>query len=171
MSRSVCLALVVLMWSLTALTQQNQSSVTCPATEQAVREVEHQLWTAARNRDAAAIDKLTDDSFISTDDGGVRKGKKEVLIEIKKPEGNVHNETDEQAADVRLVFTNGVAILNFTKQWIDYDKKAGITFGGTSVMTRVFTCKNGEWKLVSFHETGIPNRTRLPVTDATAHLN
>jgi len=171
MIRPLYIALIILLSPLRALTQQTQSPFTCPTTEQAMREVEHQLWSAARSRDAAALDKLVDDSFISTDDGGVRKGKQELLGDIKKPEGNVHNDTDEQPADIRLVFTNGVAILNFTKHWTDYDKKAGISFGGTSVMTRVFTCKNGEWKLVSFHETGIPNRTRQPSTSAVDHLD
>ncbi len=133
------LVLVILFSSLNAPSQQSQSPATCSATEQTVREVEHKLWSAARSRDADALDKLIDDSFISTDDGGVRKGKQEVLSEMKKPEGHVHNETDEQPADIRLVFTNGVAILNFSKHWTDYDKKAGISFGGTSVMTRVFT--------------------------------
>jgi ketosteroid isomerase-like protein len=165
------LALVILFSSLNAPSQQSQSPATCPATEQTVREVEHKLWSAARSRDADALDQLIDDSFISTDDGGVRKGKQEVLREMKKPEGNIHNETDEEPADIRLVFTNGVAILNFSKHWTDYDKKAGISFGGTSVMTRVFTCKGGEWKLVSFHETGIPNRTRQPSASAIAHLD
>ena len=38
-------------------------------------------------------------------------------------------------------------------------------------MTRVFACKNGAWKMVSFHETGIPNQSRQPVTGAIAHLD
>lgn len=101
----------------------------------------------------------------------MRKGKQELLAGLKKPEGHVHNETDEQPTDVRLVFTNGVAILNFTKHWTDYDKTAGISFDGTSRMTRVFTCKNGGWKLVSFNETGIPDRTRQPVSSAIAYFD
>ncbi len=165
------LALLIWLSSLNALSQQNQSPVTCRTTEQAMREVERQLWSAARSRDVAALDKQIDDSFISTDDGGVRKGKQEFLGDFEKPEGNIHNETDEQPAEIRLVFTGSVAILNFTKHWTDYDKKAGISFGGTSVMTRVFTCKDGEWKLVAFHQTGIPNRSRQPVISAIAHLD
>jgi len=70
---------------------------------------------------------------------------------------------NEQSEDVRVVFTGGVAIVNFTKRWTDYDKKAGISWGGTSRMTRVLTCKNGGWKLVAWHETDIPNRNRKPV--------
>src|SRR5579862_1895652 len=99
------LALLISLSSLNALSQQNQSPVTCPATERAMREVERQLWSAARSRDVAALDKLIDDSFISTDDGGVRKRKQELLGDFKKPEGNIHNETDEQPAEIRLVFT------------------------------------------------------------------
>jgi hypothetical protein len=105
-----------------------------PATEQAVREVSHQLWAAFRSRDVATWDKLVEDSYISTDDGGVRKEKQDLLAELRKPEGNIHNDTDEQPEDIRVVFTDGVAIVNFTKHWTDYDKKAGISWGGTSRM-------------------------------------
>ncbi len=171
MIRPLHLALVVFLVSLYAFTQQDQFPVQCPATTQAVLEAAHQLWSTYNNRDAGAWDQLVDDSLISTDDAGVRKGKQELLDGLKKPEGHIHNDTDEQPGDVRLVFTNGVAILNFTKHWIDYDKTAGISFDGTSIMTRVFTCKNGGWKLVSFHETGIPNKTRQPVTSVIAHFD
>jgi hypothetical protein len=75
----------VLSSSLHALAQQSQPSIECPATEQAVREVSHQIWAAVRSRDVAAWDKLADDSFISTDDGGVRKRKQECLAELRKP--------------------------------------------------------------------------------------
>jgi ketosteroid isomerase-like protein len=152
----------VLLSSLHAFAQQNQPSITCPATEQAVSDVSHQIWAAVRSRDAAAWDKLADDSFISTDDGGVRKGKQECLAELTKPEGNIHTDADEQPEDVRVVFTGGVAIENETKHWTDFDKKAGISWGGTSRMTRVLTCKNGEWKVVAYQETDIPNRNRKP---------
>jgi ketosteroid isomerase-like protein len=169
--RPLYLGLAALLCSVPALAQQNQSPVSCRATEQEVLDVAHQLWSAVRNRDVAAYDKLVDDDFISTDDGAVRKGKKEILAGLRQPEGNIHNETDEQPADIRLVFTDGVAILNFSKHWTDYDKAAGISFGGSSVITRVFTCKNGEWKLISFHETGISNRDRQPSTSAMSHLD
>jgi ketosteroid isomerase-like protein len=152
----------VLLSSLHAIAQQNQPSITCPATEQAVREVSHQIWAAVRSRDVAAWDKLADDSFISTDDGGVRKRKQECLAELSKPEGNIHTDSDEQPEDVRVVFTGDVAIENQTKHWTDYDKEAGISWGATSRTTRVFTCKNGEWRLVAFQETDIPNKQRNP---------
>jgi ketosteroid isomerase-like protein len=122
----------------------------------------HQIWAAVRSRDVAAWDKLADDSFISTDDGGARKGKQESLAELKKPEGTIHTDNDEQPEDVRVVFTGGVAIVNQTKHWTDYDKKTGINWGATSRTTRVLTCKNGEWRLVAFHETDIPNKHRKP---------
>src|SRR5271156_3346994 len=93
--RSFSIAFVLLS-SLHAFAQQNQPSITCPATEQAVREVSHQLWAAFRSRDVAAWDKLVDDSYISIDDGGVRKEKQDLLAELRKPEGNIHN--DRRAA-------------------------------------------------------------------------
>jgi ketosteroid isomerase-like protein len=152
----------VLLSPLPAFAQQNQPSITCPATEQAVREVSQQLWAVYRSRDVARDDNLVDDSFISTDDGGVRKGKQDVLAELRKPEGNIHTDTDEQPEDFRVVFTGGVAIVNYTKHWTDYDKKTGISWGATSRSTRVLTRKNGEWKLVALQETDIPNKNRKP---------
>src|SRR5580698_11218948 len=101
MTRLVCLAFVMLLSSLHAFAQQNQPSIECPATEQAVREVSHQIWAAVRSRDVAAWDKLADDSFISTDDGGVRKRKQECLAELRKAEGNIRTDTDEQPGDVQ----------------------------------------------------------------------
>jgi len=111
----------VLLSSLHAFAQQNQSPVTCTVTEQAVRDASHQIWAAYRDRDVATYDRLVDDSYISTDDSGVRKGKKDVLADLRKPEGNIHTDTDEQPEDVRVVFTGGVAIVNQTKHWTDYD--------------------------------------------------
>jgi ketosteroid isomerase-like protein len=111
----------VLLSSLHSFAQQNQSPVTCTATEQAVRDTSHQIWAAYRDRDVATYDRLVDDSYISTDDSGVRKGKKDVLADLRKPEGNIHTDTDEQPEDVRVVFTGGVAIVNQTKHWTDYD--------------------------------------------------
>ena len=156
---------LVLLSSLHAFAQ-NQPSITCPPTEQAVREVSHQLWVAGRNRDAAAWGKLVDDGYISTDDAGVRKGKQDLLVDLRKPEGNVHTDTDEQPQDVRIIFAGGVAIVNQTKQWTDYDKNVGISWGATSRTTRVLTCENGEWRLVALQETSIPNRNRKPAAVA-----
>jgi ketosteroid isomerase-like protein len=161
----------ILLSSLHAFAQQDQSSITCPATEQAVREVSHQIWAAVRDRDVATWNKLADDSFISTDDGGVRKGKQECLAELRKPEGNIHTDTDEQPEDVRVVFTGGVAIVNQTKRWTDHDKKTGISWGATSRTTRVLTCKNGEWRLVALQETDIPNKLRKPSAIASDLLD
>jgi hypothetical protein len=162
---------LVLFSSPPLLGQQKQSPTNCVANEQAVLKVEHQLWAAPRTRDVATLDKLTDDGFISTDDNGRVRGKKEVLAGFRQPEGSFHNETDEQPANVRLAFTNGVAILNFTKHGTEFDKEAGVTVELTSVITRVFTCKGGEWKSIASHETGIPNKNRRPAQQASDHLD
>jgi hypothetical protein len=171
MNRLVYLALFALLSPVSGFAKQHPSSTTCPVTEKAILDVEHQLWAAPRNRDVAALDQLLDDSFISVDDGGVRTGKQQALARFRQPEGYMHNETDEKPDDVRLVFTNGVAILSFTKHWTDYDKLAGTTVGATSVMTRVFTCKSGEWKDVALHETSLPNKNRQPYQGALGHLD
>ena len=161
-TRSLSIVFVALLSCLRLFAQQNQSQAACPATEQAMREVIHQTWAAFHNRAAATLDKLIDDDAITTDDGGTVVGKKETLAAVKRPEGNIHNETDEEPKDSRVVFTSGVAIVNYSKHWMDYEKKVGIKWGATSRVTVVFTCKNGEWKRIAFQETDIPNKDRKP---------
>jgi hypothetical protein len=70
-----------------------------------------------------------------------------------------------------VIFTGGVAIVNQTKHWTDYDKKAGISWGATSRTTLVLTCKNGEWRLVAFQETDVPNKYRKPSAIASDLLD
>jgi len=101
----------------------------------------------------------------------VRKGKQDLLAGLRKPEGNIHTDIDEQPEDVRVVFTGGVAIVNQTKHWTDYDKKTGISWGATSRTTRVLTCKNGDWRLVAYQETDIPNKNRKPSAIASDLLD
>lgn len=90
---------------------------------------------------------------------------------VKKPEGNLHTETDAQPEDVRVVFTSGVAILNYTKRWTDYEKKMGTNWGATSRVTVVLACKNGEWRRVAFHETAVQKKDRQPYVSAIDDLD
>ena len=168
--RSLYVALSALL-ALPAFAQQNAAMVPCPATEKAVREVDHQIWAAYRNRDTTALDNLVSDDFIRSNDEGGREGKPGVLAGIKGPEGDVHNETDEQLNDFRVVFTNGVAILNFTRHVTESDKRAGVSWETTVRTTRVLTCTDGTWRMVVYHESVIPNMNRAPVAGSTAHFN
>ena len=160
----------ILLSSLGAPAQQNQSPITFLATEQAVREAERQIWAAFHNRNSAALEKLIDDDSISTDDGGTSHGKGELLAVIKRPEGNIHTEASEQPQDFRVVFTDGVAILNFTRHWTDYEKKMGIDWSATVRVTMVFACKNGGWNEVAFQETDMLNKDRKPFASAKDQL-
>ena len=156
----------VLMSSVHVSAQQDQPSLTCPATEPAVRDVEHRIWAGFHTRDLAALDKLINDDFISTDDGGTRRGKRERLAEIERPEGDIHTEASEQPEDFRVVFTSGIAILNFTRRWTDYEKKMGIDWGS---VVGVLACENGGWREVAFQETDMPNKNRKPLVGAGDH--
>jgi hypothetical protein len=148
-----------------------QVAPSCPATEQALRAVDHQLWLAFRNRDAAMLDKLLDDNFIGTNDGGEREEKSEVLAHIKAPQGNIHVEVDEQPGDFRVVSANGVVIFNVTRHWTDHDDKAGVSWGATSRTSFVLTCSSGVWKILAYQETGMPNKNREPSRSAIPHLD
>ena len=61
-----------------------------------------------------------------------------------------------------VVFTNGVAIANYTKHWTDYEKKAGVKWGANSRITLVLVCKDSLWKRIAFQETDIANKDRKP---------
>ena len=159
------------MLALPAFAQQNAAVVPCPATEKAVREVDHQIWAAYHNRDTTALDNLISDDYILSDDNGLREDKPAILAEIKGPEGDVHNATDEQNNDFRVVFTNGVAVLNFTRHFTESDKRAGVSWEATVRTTRVLTCTNGAWKAVVYHGSVIPNMNRAPVAGSIAHFN
>jgi hypothetical protein len=62
--RSLFIAFV-LMSSVHVSAQQDQPSLTCPATEPAVRDVEHRIWAAFHTRDLTALDELINDDSIS----------------------------------------------------------------------------------------------------------
>lgn len=158
-------------FAIRSFAQQGPASISCPATESAVREVDHQIWSAYKHRDVATLDRLIADDLIHTDDAGGRTDKRGVLAENKGPESDVHNETREKPDDFRVVFTNGVAILNFTRQWTDYDKKAGVSWSATVRTTRVLTCTDGSWKMVVYHETVIPNKNRTPLASASINVD
>jgi ketosteroid isomerase-like protein len=167
--RSLFVALLAML-ALPAFTQQNAALVSCPVTEKAVREVDHQIWAAYRSRDATALNNLVSDDLIRSNDEGMREDKQAVLAGRKSPEGDVHNETDEKINDFRVVFTNGVAILNFTRHETDSDKRVGVSWETTVRTTRVLTCTNGAWKMVVYHESVIPNVNRVPVSGSAAHF-
>jgi ketosteroid isomerase-like protein len=171
MTRPLFSAFALFLSSFHAFAQPNRSPAPCSATEQAVREVTHQLWAAYNNRDLATLEKLIDDDAIATDDGGTRKGKQEILAAARRPEGDIHKQTDEQPEDFRVMFTSGVAILNYTKHWTDYEEKMGINWGATSRITVVLACKNAKWRRMAFQETDIPNKDRKPSASAIDHLD
>lgn len=94
-----------------------------------------------------------------------------MIAELKKPEGYIHNETQEEPDDFSAVFTNGIAVVSYTKQWRDYAKRMGMSWGATVRITRVFACKDGNWKALVYHETDMPNKTRPAVKAELNHLN
>jgi hypothetical protein len=164
-------ALLFFLLEVPVLGQQNQSAYTCPATEQAMRAVTHEGWAAFRDRDVAKLDQLLDDNYLFIDDDGSRKTKPQMLAELKKPEGNLHDETGEEPSEFSATFTNGVAILSYIKTWTDYNKKMGISWGGTVRVTRVLACKNGKWKALVYQQTDIPNKSRQASSSEPDHLN
>jgi len=165
------LTFAVLLSAIQLFAQQNQASIKCPATEQAVREVGHQFWAGYKNRDVAALKALIDDDAIATDDAGKVTGKEELLAAAGRPEGNIHEETDEQPSDFRVVFSNQIAVLNYAKKSTNYEKEMGISWTAASRFTMVLVCKTGKWRIVAFQETTLPNRDRKPSVSAREHLD
>lgn len=53
-----------------------------------------------------------------------------------------------------------MAVMSFTKAFKITHQPTGASFGATARMTETFVCTGGEWKVVAFQETMVPNPAR-----------
>jgi hypothetical protein len=76
-------------------------------------------------------------------------------------------ESAEEPQDVRTLFVGNMAVMSFSKAFRIIHQPTGATFGATTRMTETFVCVDGEWKVVAFQETMVPNPAR-PVYKSAA---
>jgi hypothetical protein len=122
---------------------------------------------AYNHRDAAALDRLLDDRLIYVSESGNLLSKEEVLAPFRIPQGSMKLESAEEPQDVRTLFVGNMAGMSFSKAFRIIHQPTGATFGATTRMTETFVCVDGEWKVVAFQETMVPNPAR-PVYKSAA---
>jgi hypothetical protein len=165
LTRPIVVASALVSTSLVA--QGSSTPHSCAASEQALRAVAHDFWAAYNHRDAAALDKLLDDRLLYVTESGTLLSKAQVLAAFRVPEGSMKLESAEEPENLRTAFIDGVGVMSFTKAFKITHQPTGASFGTTARMTETFVCVGGEWKVVAFQETMVPNPAR-PVHKAAA---
>lgn len=132
----------------------------CKSSEQALRAVAHDYWSAYNRRDVAAIAKVLDDQLLFISESGNLSTKEQALAPFRRPNETMIFASAEQPTDVQVRFAGDIGILSFAKRWWFTHKPSGASFGTTSRMTEVFVCRSGEWKVLVFQETMVRNSNR-----------
>jgi ketosteroid isomerase-like protein len=153
------------------LAQGPSTSHSCAATEQALLAVAHDFWAAYNHRDVAALDKLLDDRLLFVGESGNVLSKAQFLAPFRVPEGSMKSASAEQPEDVRTLFADNTAFISFLRAWTITHQSSGASFGATSRMTETFICRGGEWKVIAFQETMVPNPARQVYRPAANYLD
>ncbi len=161
----------VLLLSTSLLAQAPPTSHSCAASEQALRAVAHDFWAAYNHRDAAALDKLLDDRLLYVSESGNLLSKAQVLAPFRVPQGSMKLESAEEPENVRAAFVDNMAVMSFTKAFKITHQPTGALFAATARMTETFVCAGGEWKVVAFQETMVPNPARPVCKSAVDHFD
>jgi hypothetical protein len=81
-------------------------------------------------------------------------------------------ESAEEPDNVRTTFVDGTGIMSFTKGFKITHQPTGASFAATVRMTETFVCAaGGEWKVVAFQETMVPNPARLVYQPAVEYFD
>jgi hypothetical protein len=153
------------------LAQGPSTSHSCAVSEQAIRVVAHNFWAAYNHRDTVALDELLDDRLLFVSESGTLLSKSQFLAPFRVPEGSMKSESAEEPENVRTAFVDNMAFMSFTKAWKITHQPSGASFGATSRMMESFVCAGGEWKVVAFQETMVPNLARQVYPPAVGHFD
>jgi hypothetical protein len=166
---------IVVAAALFAATSQSEeapsSRASCAASDQAIRIAAHELWAAYNGRDGAAMAELLDDRLVWISESGSLLSKAQVLAPFRVPQGSMKLESAEEPENIRTTFVDTMAIMSFSKAFKLTHQPTGASFGATARMTETFICSGGEWKLVAFQETMIPNPARQVYKPAIEHFD
>ena len=165
------ITVAVLLVPTSLLAQGSSTSASCAATDQSLRTVVHDFWAAYNRRDVAALDKLFDPRLVYVSESGALLSKAQVLAPFHAPQGTMKLESAEEPQDVRAVFVDDMAIMSFTKAFKITHQPTGVSFGATVRMTETFVCTGGEWKVIAFQETMVPNPAREVHKQAADHFD
>jgi ketosteroid isomerase-like protein len=150
MSRRLMPFMLVLMLASLA---HAQSAATAPAAEELTRLLKEFLDGASRN-DVAAHDRFWADDLIYTRSSGVRTGKAEILENARSgPTATAAEPTEYSAEDIRIQQYGDTAVVAF--------RLVGRTGGAQPVVgyflnTGTFVKRDGEWRVVAWQSTRVP---------------
>lgn len=151
--------------------QRLDASRSCSATENAVRAVAQDYWAAYNRRDTAALNRILDDRLLHVNESGALLSKAQVVAPFRVPQGTMKLASAEMPENVRIMFVDDVAIMSFTKSFTVTHQPTGASFGSRVRMTETFACIGGEWKVVAFQETMVPNPARQVYKPALQYLD
>jgi Domain of unknown function (DUF4440) len=141
----------------------------CASQEQALRAVAHDFWLGYNERDTVLLAKVLDDQLLLVPAAGVVTTKPQLLAHAAAPPEPMQSRSEEALEDVRAVFAGETALLSFRRRWAVTHQPSAVLFRATSRMTEVFVCRGGEWKVLAFQETVMPNAERPISGSAPAH--
>jgi ketosteroid isomerase-like protein len=141
----------------------------CALQEEALRTVAHDLWLGYNRRDTALVAKVLDNQLLFVPATGSATTKAALLTHLGGPPESMQSQSDETLKDVRTTFAGKAALLSFRRRVTITHQPSGVSFRLTSRMTEVFVCRGGEWKVLAFQETPMPNAERPVSAAASAH--
>jgi ketosteroid isomerase-like protein len=128
-----------------------QTMPAASADEAALRAIEEK-WDAANMKgDAAALDAIFADGFISTSPEGKVRTKAELLAQLKS--GDIKYQS-AKADDLKIVVHGGTAVVN--GRWTGKFVEKGKTVDATERFTDTFARQSdGQWRCVATHASPI----------------
>src|SRR5947207_2062735 len=130
-------------------TRSRTARVSVSAAERSLRELNRQWSEAAKNRDKIALERLLDDQFMSTANGGQVSNKRQWIDSMMGPVKVESYSLDD--VTVRVFGDTGVVI----GRWIGKFTVEGKTMGGTYRFTETYIRIAGAWKAVAAQQTRI----------------
>ena len=146
-------------------------STACESTNDAVRAVAREFWSAYNRRDLAALDRVLDDDLLFIGNQGMAATKAEFLRNFRVPEGSFESRSAEAMDDVRTILAGNTAIVSFNRRWTVTFKNVGVTNAVTARLTETLICRGGRWRVLAYQETVVPNATRPPDTAAASRYD
>jgi ketosteroid isomerase-like protein len=143
----------------------------CLSQEQALRAVAHDFWRGYNQRDTTALARVLDEQLLLVPAIGDMTSKSALLAHVAAPPEPNQSQSDEALDQVRTVFAGETALLSFRRRWTVTHRPSGVSFRATSRMTEVFVCRGGQWKILAFQETVLPNAERPISASAPAHYD
>ena len=143
----------------------------CSSSDEALRDVAHQFWAAYNRHDPAALDRVLDDRLLFVGIQGTPATKAQFLGELRTTSGSITSGSAERMDDVRTIAAGEVAVVSFRRQWTLTFTSVGISDTAYSRMTETLVCRSGQWRVLAFQETVIPNATRAPNAEAASRYD